>query len=137
MKKNVWVTTKAPAQPAKLTVSLAATIKKVITFSPEKLHFKINPTAQNDGSITLESIDNKAFKIKSYNCRGGVISLKYDPNTKATKHELTFNVNMDKLRKANNGAVTIKTSHPKVKTVNIFFVVVNIGHYWQSQVGCC
>lgn len=121
VKKNVWVTIQTPAQPAKLTMSLTATIKKVITFSPEKLHFKINPTAQNDGSITLECIDNKPFKIKSFKCRGEVVSLEYDPNNIATKHELAFHVNMDNLRKTNNGAITIITSHKKVKSINIFF----------------
>lgn len=119
--KKVWVNIEAPGLPKKLTLSLTADIKELITVRPKKLGFELNQEAQNDVVVVVESTKGDPFKVTGFTCRGKTAKVTYDPELSAAQHTLSITPDLAQLRKNPNGVITIKTNHPKVKTVSVAF----------------
>jgi len=117
--KKIWLTTKPPAMPEKLTLTFSANIKKLISVTPEKLTFKLDPEAKNPNLIKVSSTDGKPIKISRFNSRNNTFNFTFDPKNQATEHEIPFTVDSQKLLKTPNGVLTIYTDHPKVKAVSV------------------
>ncbi len=119
--KNVWVDVKAPSKPKTLTLTFTAEIRKFIDIDPERITFNIRKDADNSGIIKLSSATDEAFKVTGFTCRDEVVKVEFDPSVSATQHELKYTVDMNKLRTLNSGIITITTSHPKARSVNIYY----------------
>jgi hypothetical protein len=121
VKKKVWVTTKAPSLPDKLTLTLSADIRKIMDIKPERLSFDIKESAPNKGTIVLKSTDGQPFKVTGCTSTGDVMDVTYDADKEATEHSLTYTARTDKLREHANGLLSIKTSSPKAKDLVVYF----------------
>jgi len=121
VKKKVWVTTRAPSLPDKLTLTLSADIRKIMDIKPERLSFDIKESASNKGTIALKSTDGKAFKVTGCTSTGDVMDVTYDADKEATEHTLTYVAKTDKLREHANGLLSIKTSSPKAESLVVHF----------------
>jgi hypothetical protein len=121
VKKNVWVTTRAPSLPDKLTLTLSADIRKIMDIKPERLSFDIKESASNKGTIVLTSTDGKPFKVTGCTSTGSVVDVTYDADKEATEHTLTYAARTDKLRESATGLLSIKTSSPKAPDLTVHF----------------
>jgi len=116
--KSIFVTTKSPSKPERMTLRITAEIVKHITVSPEKLQLFIRDNIPSR-KITLESSDNQSFRVVGFTSPGNVLNLIYDKDTKAKRHVLTVNINTDQLRKQIRGFIIVRVDHPRVKSVTV------------------
>ena len=122
MTKKVWVTTKPPGKPAKLTMRVTANVRKHIVVTPEKLQFELRELDKNDVTVILESSDGTPFKVTGYNARNKIVNIAFDKEAKAPRYRLKLTPNLDVLRKMQRGAITINIDHPKLNKVTIPYV---------------
>jgi hypothetical protein len=123
VEKKLWVTTKAPHLPEKLTMTLTATVVKFVEAKPDKFNLTIMDGPQTE-TLVLESIDDQPFKVTGFTSNENCITVNFDKDAKATRHELTLDIDSTKLRKTTRGNLVVRLDHPKVKTVTLGFVAV-------------
>lgn len=116
--KKLWVTTKVPAQPAKLTLTVTATVREYIKVTPARLNLSFREGDDEPKAIVVESTDDKPFKVAGFSSPNGAVKVSYDPENEATSHTLPITLDMEKLRKYPTGMLVIRVNHPKTKTVN-------------------
>ena len=117
---TVTVTTKAPGKPDKHRITLTSNVTRYITATPNRMVFQVRETAENP-EMVLSSDKGESFKITGFTCVGQVAELVFDKELASARHDLELEVNLANLRKVNRGSITIRTDHPKLKTVNIYF----------------
>ena len=117
---TVTITTKAPGKPDKQRISLTSNVTRYITATPNRLVFQVRENAENP-KVVLTSDKGEPFKIIGFSCVGQVAELAFDKEFASVQHDLAFDVNLANLRKVNRGSITIRTDHPKLKTVSIYF----------------
>ncbi|MBN2376879.1 MAG: DUF1573 domain-containing protein [Sedimentisphaerales bacterium] len=119
--KNLWVTTQAPTLPAKLTMTVTATVKEYIKVTPARLELDFRMKEDQPKTIVVESTDDKPFKVTGFSSANGVIKVNYDPENEAATHTLPLTLDMDKLRQSPTGSLIIRVDHPKTKSINIVY----------------
>ncbi len=121
--KTIRVDVVPPGQPKSLTLKLKARVIQHVQAVPEKLEFQIRDTAENANTVTLKSIDGSEFSITRFNSSANAVDGVFDPEVKAVELKLPLKLNMDNLRKIQNGVLNITINHPKVDSVSIPFSV--------------
>ena len=116
--KSIFVTTQSPSKPERTTLRITAEIIKYITVSPAPLQLFIRDSTLSK-KITIESSDGQSFRVVGFTSPGNNMNLNYNKDTKAKRHVLTVNINMDRLRKQNRGSLLIRVDHPNVKSVSL------------------
>jgi len=140
--KQLWVTTQAPALPAKLTMTVSATVKEYIKVTPARLELDFRMNNDQPKAIVIESTDNVPFKVTGFSAANGVIKVNYDPEKEATRHTLPITLDMDKLRQYPSGVLVVRVNHPKTKSVNAayqaakpFVTFPSVKRFMNAQLG--
>lgn len=120
VKKSVWLTTKSPHMPEKITMSITAEVIKFINIKPQRLSLVVQDEPQSE-TIVLESTDGQPFKISGFTSTSSVATINFDKDLKAVRHEVVINVDSTKLRKALRGNIVIQLDHPKTKSAMIAY----------------
>ena len=119
--KNLWVNTLAPTLPAKLTMTVTATVREYIKVTPTRLELDFRMEENQSKVIVVKSTDDIPFKVTGFSSANGVIKVNYDPENEAATHTLPITLDMDKLRKSPTGSLVIRMNHPKTKSANIIY----------------
>lgn len=120
VKKSVWITTKSPHMPKKITMTLTAEVIKFINIEPQRLSLVVADQPQTE-TVVLESTDGQPFKIVGITSTSSVASADFDKDLEATRHEVTLKIDSPKLRKALRGNIVIRLDHPKTKSATISY----------------
>ena len=123
-KKNIWVTTLPPAQPAKLTLSITADVRKNIEHTPAKWQFELHDSKQDLLPLVLKSVDGQPFAVERYTSTEDAVKLVFDPNNRAAEHTLPIEVDRNIIKRVHNGVLTVVIDHPKVKVAKVPFETV-------------
>ncbi len=118
--KKLWVTTKAPSLPERITMSLTADIKQHIKNYPENYKFELRDNAQAE-PLVLESTDGQEFKVTGATVMNDAVELLVDREASSTRHEIPLKLNVDVLREKPAGVITVNVDHPKVKTCRVSY----------------
>ncbi len=102
-------------------IALAIKARVIVKVKPEPSTLSLSLKHQNAGcpQITLTSLDNQPFSIRSFKSTANCVTAKYNPSAKATRFVLQPKVNMAKLEKTLNGRIEIGLTHPECKTLTI------------------
>jgi hypothetical protein len=102
-----------------VTLAVKADIKIQVNHEPKTLNLLLKQENANCPELTLTSIDNQPFSIKSFKSTANCITADYNPSEKATKFVLQPKVDMEMLEKTLNGRIEIGLTHPECKTVSV------------------
>ena len=102
-----------------VTLSVKANIKIQVNHEPKTLNLLLKQENANCPQLTLTSIDNQPFSIKSFKSTANCITADFNPSEKATKFVLQPKVDMEILEKTLNGRIEIGLTHPECKTVSV------------------
>lgn len=102
-----------------VTLAIKADIKIQVDHEPKTLNLLLKQENANCPQITLTSIDNQPFSIKSFKSTANCITADYNPSEKATKFVLQPKVDMETLEKTLNGRIEIGLTHPECKTISV------------------
>ena len=121
-KKHIYVSSNDPKNP-KVKLIIKARIVLKVRCEPESLRLVAKEENAGCPKITLTSVDNKEFSIKSIRSRDNCITADFDPSVKATRFVLQPKVDMEKLNKISQGRMNINLTHPKCSRVDVNFLV--------------
>ena len=102
-----------------VTLAVKADIKIQVDHEPKTLNLLLKQENANCPQLTLTSIDNQPFSIKSFKSTANCITADYNPSEKATKFVLQPKVDMEMLEKTLNGRIEIGLTHPECKTISV------------------
>jgi len=106
-----------------IRLKLKANITKQIDYTPSKLELLIGRENGGCPDITLKTMDGKEFAITKVFSSPSIISIAFDPNTKAKEFVLTPVVDKSKLRDDVRGHLDLRLSHPGMRKISIPFTV--------------
>ena len=117
-KKQLFVHSNDRRNP-KIALNIEARIAAKVDFEPKALRLSLKH--QNGGcpQITLSSLDNRPFSIRSFKSTSNFITAAYNPSAMATSFVLQPMVDMAKLEQTLDGRIEIELTHPECKTVAI------------------
>ena len=119
--KHLVIHSNDRARP-EVTLAIKANIRIQVDHEPKTLNLLLKQENANCPQLTLTSIDNQPFSIKSFKSTANCITADYNPSEKATKFVLQPKVDMEILEKTLNGRIEIGLTHPECKTI---FVSIN------------
>ena len=104
--KQLVVHSNDRARP-EVTLAVKANIKTQVNHEPKTLNLLLKQENANCPQLTLTSIDNQPFSIKSFKSTANCITADFNPSEKATKFVLQPKVDMEILEKTLNGHIQI------------------------------
>jgi hypothetical protein len=102
-----------------VTLAIKASIIIKVNHEPKTLNLLLKKENADCPQITITSIDNQPFSIKSFKSTSNCITADYNPSEKATKFVLQPKVDMEMLEKTLNGRIEIGLTHPECKTISV------------------
>jgi hypothetical protein len=121
--RRVYVPSNDKAKP-KIQLTVKARVAKKIDHKPKQLKFSLKRENAGCPEITLSSLDNQPFAVKSFKSPGDSINASFDSSEKAEKHVLHPKVDVEKLKKNKRGDIRIGLTHPDLDMVTIRYQVV-------------
>ncbi len=106
-------------QNPKVALAIKARLVAKVNYEPKTLRLSLKHQNAGCPQITLTSVDNQPFSIRSFKSTANCITADYNPSAKATRFVLQPKVDMAKLEKTLNGRIEIGLTHPECKTVSI------------------
>lgn len=103
----------------KVTLAIKARVVAKVKSEPSTLSLSLKHQNAGCPQITLTSLDNQPFSIRSFKSTANCITTHYNPSAKATRFVLQPKVDMAKLEKTLNGRIEIGLTHPECKTLTI------------------
>jgi hypothetical protein len=120
--KRLYVPSNDKAKP-KVTLTVKARVVRKVVHKPKELKLLLNGGSASCQEITLTSVDDKPFAIKSFNSPRNCITASFDSSVKATKFVLQPEVHIENLKRSLRGRITIRLTHPGSDTVTIPYSV--------------
>lgn len=121
--KHQYVLSNDPETPkVRLTVRGELVLK--VKYQPDKLKFTLAGDDANVAQLTLTSVDNRPFAVRSFKAVADCISADFDKSEEATKIVLTARLDTEKLKNRTTGYIRIGLTHPKCRTINVPFEVL-------------
>ena len=117
-KKQLFVHSNDRQNP-KVALNIDARIVSKVDFEPKALLLSLKHQNAGCPQITLCSLDNRPFSIRSFKSTANFITAAYNPSAMATSFVLQPMVDMAKLEQNLNGRIEIELTHPECKTVTI------------------
>jgi hypothetical protein len=118
--KHLYIVSNDPVTPrAELAITAEVMVK--VEAAPENVTLRFDQENAGMPSITVKSLDNQAFSIKSVTVANNVITVPFDANEKKTDFVLKPVVDMNKLNQFNTGVIQIKTDHPQAGMLIVRF----------------
>ncbi|MFZ2146696.1 MAG: DUF1573 domain-containing protein [Sedimentisphaerales bacterium] len=106
-------------QNPKVALAIKARVVAKVDYEPKTLSLSLKHRNAGCPQITLTSLDNQPFSIRSFKSTDNCITADYNPSAKATRFVLQPKVDMAKLERALNGHIEIGLTHPECKTLTI------------------
>jgi hypothetical protein len=122
-KHAVFVSSNDKASP-KVNLSIKADILMKVAYEPKELKFLLKDEEISCPEIILTSIDGKPFAVKSFRSPDNCITASFDSSKEATKVTLQPKVDVEKLKRASDGSIRIRITHPQWDMVIIPFSVL-------------
>lgn len=107
------------SQNPKVALDIKARVVAKVDYEPKTLSLSLKHQNAGCPQITLSSLDNQPFSIRSFKSTADCITADYNPSAKATRFVLQPKVNMAQLEKTLNGRIEIGLTHPECKTLTI------------------
>jgi len=107
----------------KVTLDIKAQVVVRVDYQPKKIDLLLNKDNAGCPNITITSLDNQSFSIKSFQSTGDTITADIDPSAQATSFELEPKVDPDKLQERSSGLISIGLTHPELERVSIRFAM--------------
>ncbi len=117
-KKQLFVHSNDRRNP-KIALNIEARIAAKVGFEPKALRLSLKHQNAGCPQITLSSLDNQPFSIRSFKSTSNFITAAYNPSAMATSFVLQPMVDMAKLEQTLNGRIEIELTHPECRTVTI------------------
>jgi hypothetical protein len=118
--KYQYVNNNDKARP-RVRLTVKAKIVPKVSYQPERLNLVLKGENAGCPEITLTSLDNQPFAIMQFKSTANSITADFDPSVKKTKFVLEAKVDVEKLRRALNGRISISLTHPECRTITIPF----------------
>ncbi|MHC5119195.1 MAG: DUF1573 domain-containing protein, partial [Planctomycetota bacterium] len=109
--KKLYILTNDPATARAQLVVKSKTIVNVVV-TPEKVDLQFDQANAGMPDLSLKSIDDVPFSIKSISVFNNVITVPFDSEEKATRFILKPEVDLEKLKQLSGGVIQIYTDHP-------------------------
>ncbi|MGD2094137.1 MAG: DUF1573 domain-containing protein [Phycisphaerales bacterium] len=106
-------------QNPNIALALQARVVSKIKTEPGNLNLTLNHQNAGCPQITISSIDNQPFSIRSFKSTGNCITANFNPSMKATRFVLQPVVDLNRLEQVLNGRIEIDTTHPQCRTVSL------------------
>jgi len=106
-------------QNPKVTLTIKARVAAKVKSEPSTLSLSLKHQNAGCPQITLTSLDNQPFSIRSFKSTANCVTANFNPSAKATRFVLQPKVDMAKLEKTLNGRIEIGLTHPECKTLTI------------------
>lgn len=119
-RKHVYVSSNDKARP-RVTLTLKAVIVMKVAFEPKRFNLLLKDEEKALPNITLRSLDDRPFSIKSIMSTNNAITASYDSSVEATKFVLQPRVDKSKLRRVTRGVIEVNLTHPGCKQIMIPF----------------
>lgn len=119
-RKYVYVSSNDKARP-KVTLTLKATVVTRISFEPKRFNLLLKDDEEALPKITLRSLDDRPFSIKSIMSTVSAITADFDSSVEATKFVLQPRVDKSRLRRVTSGVIEVNLTHPECKQIRIPF----------------
>jgi len=107
-----------------ISLTVKAKVVPKIDYEPKRLRILIKGENAGCPQITLKSLDNQPFAIKSFSSSHNCVIAEVDPSIEATKFVLQPSVDFEKLQGSSVGLIRIGLTHPECETVTISYRVV-------------
>jgi len=117
-KKQLFVHTNDRRNP-KIALNIEARIASKVDFKPQSLRLSLKHQNAGCPQITISSLDNQPFSIRSFKSTANFITAAYNPSAMARSFVLQPMVDMARLEQNLNGRIEIELTHPECKIVTI------------------
>jgi len=117
-KKQLFVHTNDRRNP-KITLNIEARVASKVDFEPKALRLSLKHQNAGCPQITISSLDNQPFSIRSFKSTSNFITAAYNPSAVARSFVLQPIVDMARLEQNLNGRIEIELTHPECKTITI------------------
>jgi len=122
-RKYVYVSSNDKANP-KIKLTVEADIALKVDYEPRILNLSLRDENAACPQITIKSLDNQPFAIKSFKSTNDLITADYNESEEKTNFVLLPKVDMEKLRKTRRGRIDITLTHPHLGNITIPFNVL-------------
>lgn len=122
--KKLYVNSNDATAPRVVLTVKASVIQKVI-WQPKALKLLLSEENAKCPEITLSSVDNQPFSIKSFQSTSDCITADFDPAVEANSFTIQPKVDMEKLQDTMRGVVRIGLTHPHCDGASIGFEVLS------------
>ncbi|MDT8300445.1 MAG: DUF1573 domain-containing protein [Sedimentisphaerales bacterium] len=117
-KKQLFVHTNDRRNP-KIALNIEARVAAKVDFEPKALRLSLKHQNAGCPQITISSLDNQPFSIRSFKSTSNFITAAYNPSAVARSFVLQPIVDMARLEQNLDGRIEIELTHPECKTVTI------------------
>ncbi len=104
-----------------VTLTIKAKIVTAVEHQPKSVGLAFNSENAGCPDITINSLDNTPFSIKSFKSPGDCITADVNSAVQATKFVLSPKVDLEKLKKNPNGVIHIELTHPRHRKVVVSY----------------
>ncbi len=116
--KQLYVHSNDRSKP-EIELAIKAKIVTKVHYEPQTLDLLLRRPNAGCPKITLTSVDNQPFSIRSFTSTGDCVTANYNPSFKATRLVLEPKVDMAKLERTLNGRIEIGLTHPECDMITI------------------
>jgi len=120
MRRLLYVNSNDTANP-EVVLTIKAKVTPKVAYEPQRLNLMLTDKNAGCPNITLTSLDNQPFSIKTFQSTGESITIDVDPSVKATKFVLQPKVDLEKLQNRSSGFISIELTHPECNRVYLSF----------------
>jgi hypothetical protein len=131
--RNIYVSSNDPANP-RVSLTIKARIVSKVDYKPQSVRLSLVEEEPVLPDITLISIDDKPFSVKSLTSTNRCITAEVDPNAEATQFVLPLDVDVAKLDGRASGTIGLVLTHPECARLLIPFTVVTKYRAIPSQI---
>jgi hypothetical protein len=105
-------------------LTVTANIVMKVKHSPRELKLVLKDENAGCPALTLTSIDDQPFSIRSFKARGNCLTAEFDSSKKDTKFVLQPKADLQNLEKNRTGYIRVGLTHPLCEVITVPFTVV-------------
>jgi len=123
--KHLYIISNDPRAPrAEIEVKAEVVVK--VEISPETVDLRFDQPNAGMPELTVRSLDDKEFAIKSVTVASNVMKIPFDPSQKAASFVLKPQVDTKLLETYSSGAIQIITDHPQSGTLLVRYTALPV-----------
>jgi hypothetical protein len=121
--KYIYVSSNDSTNP-KIQLTVKANVTLKVDYEPRALNLSLKNENAACPQITIKSLDNQPFAIKSFKSTDDLITADYNKSEEKTNFVLQPKVDMAKLHEGHSGRIDITLTHPAANEITIPFTVL-------------